>query len=152
MDLVESAVAKIETLPSHAVNDTRTLRLAPAREFYAHPEHIDCRRLGLLEIFEGSSYRNLTENPLASVLRTGTSPVFVSFQADFVVEIITPEEPRYRFFWSMRRLSSMSRSMSFRPCICTPIASGFTNTRTRHPNEDIRESEATTLSMTATGS
>ena len=104
LDLVESAVAQIEELPSHAVNDTRTLRLATAREFYAHPEHIDWRRLGLLEIFEGSSYRNLTENPLASVLWTGTSPVFVSFQADFVVEIITPEDPRYRFSWAMRRL------------------------------------------------
>ena len=104
LDIVESAVAKIEELPAHAVNDTRTLRLAAAREFYAHPEHIDWRRLGLLEIFEGSTFMNLTGNPLASVLWTGTSPVFVSFQVDCVVEITTPEDPRYRFSWAMRRL------------------------------------------------
>ena len=104
LDLVESAVARIEDLPPHAVNETRDLRVRTAREFYAHPEHIDWRRLGLLEIFEGTTLRNLIERPLASVLWTGNSPVFISFQVDCVVEIITPEHPRYRFSWAMRRL------------------------------------------------
>jgi hypothetical protein len=104
LDLVESAVEKIHRLPPHAVDETRSLRVATAREFYAHPEHIDWRRLGLLEIFEGSTLRNLTETPLASVLWTGNSPVFVSFQVDCVVEIMTPEDKRYRFSWAMRRL------------------------------------------------
>jgi hypothetical protein len=104
LDIVESAVAQIQELPPHAVNETRDLRIAAAREFYAHPEHIDWRRVGLLEIFEGSTLRNLTENPFASVLWTGNAPVFVSFQVDCVVEIITPEDPRYRFAWAMRRL------------------------------------------------
>ncbi len=104
LDLVETAVAGIQEVPEHAVNETRDLRIKTAREFYAHPEHIDWRRLGLLEIFEGSTLRNLSENPLASVLWTGNAPVFVSFQVDCVVEIITPEDPRYRFAWAMRRL------------------------------------------------
>lgn len=104
LDLVESAVAQIQELPPHAVNETRNLRVSTAREFYAHPEHIDWRRLGLLEIFEGSTLRNLSENPVASVLWTGNSPVFVSYQVDCIVEIITPEDPRYRFAWAMRRL------------------------------------------------
>jgi hypothetical protein len=104
LDLVESAVAKIEKLPPHAVNETRDLRVGTARELYSHPEHIDWRRLGLLEIFEGSTLRNLANNPMSSVLWTGNSPVFVSFQVDCVVEIITPEDPRYRFSWAMRRL------------------------------------------------
>jgi hypothetical protein len=102
--LVEAAVEEIEHLPPHAVDDTRALRIRTAREFYNHPEHIDWRRLGLLEIFEGTTLRNLSEKPLASVLWTGNSPVFVSFQVDCVVEIITPEHPRYRFSWAMRRL------------------------------------------------
>ncbi len=102
--LVEDAVEKISALPPHAVDETRALRVNTAREFYAHPEHIDWRRLGLLEIFEGTTLRNLIEQPLASVLWTGNSPVFVSFQVDCVVEIITPEHPRYRFSWAMRRL------------------------------------------------
>lgn len=104
LNLVEDAVAQIEQLPPHAVNDTRDLRIKTAREFYAHPQHIDWRRLGLLEIFEGSTFKNLSKNPFASVLWTGNSPVFVSFQVDCIVEIITPEDPRYRFSWAMRRL------------------------------------------------
>jgi hypothetical protein len=104
VQLVEDAVEKISALPPHAVDETRSLRVGAAREFYNHPEHIDWRRLGLLEIFEGGTLRNLMEHPLASVLWTGNSPVFVSFQVDCVVELITPEHPRYRFSWAMRRL------------------------------------------------
>jgi len=102
--LVEDAVDRIQSLPPHATDETRELRVATAREFYAHPEHIDWRRLGLLEIFEGETYRNLMRRPLASVLWTGQSPVFVSFQVDCAVEIIPTEHPRYRFSWAMRRL------------------------------------------------
>lgn len=102
--LVEDAVEQIVKLPPHAVDDTRALRIGTARAFYAHPEHIDWRRLGLLEIFEGETYRNLTRRPLASVLWTGDSPVFVSYQVDCAVEIIPKDDPRYRFSWAMRRL------------------------------------------------
>ena len=90
--LVEDAVDQIIKLPPHAVDETRALRIATAREFYKHPEHIDWRRLGLLEIFEGETYRNLTKRPVASVLWTGDSPVFVSFQVDCAVEIIPKED------------------------------------------------------------
>jgi hypothetical protein len=102
--LVEDTVERIQALPPHAVDETRDLRIATAREFYAHPEHIDWRRLGLLEIFEGDTYRNLTRRPMASVLWTGQSPIFVSFQVDCAVEIIPKDHPRYRFSWAMRRL------------------------------------------------
>lgn len=101
---VEDAVEQIIKLPPHAVDETRALRINTAREFYAHPEHIDWRRLGLLEIFEGETYRNLTKRPMASVLWTGDSPVFVSYQVDCAVEIIHKDDPRYRFSWAMRRL------------------------------------------------
>ena len=104
LNVVETAVDKISKLPPHAVNDTRELRINAAREVYRHPEHIDWRRLGLLEIFEGGTFHNLVANPRASVLWTGNAPVFVSYQVDCVVEIITPEDPRYRFSWAMRRL------------------------------------------------
>ncbi|MFQ5629042.1 MAG: hypothetical protein ACE5I1_09800 [bacterium] len=104
LNLVESAVEKIGKLPPHAVNETRDLRIGTAREFYANPDHIDWRRLGLLEIFEGTTYKNLIANPLASVLWTGNAPVFVSYQVDCVVEVIKTEDPRYRFAWAMRRL------------------------------------------------
>jgi len=104
LDMVESAVEKIQGLPPHAVDETRSLRVETARAVYANPDHLDWRRLGLLEIFEGQTYKNLSEYPFASVLWTGNSPVFMSFQADCVVEVITNEDPRYRFAWAMRRL------------------------------------------------
>ena len=104
LKLVEDAVEQIQALPPHATDETRALRINTAREFYAHPEHIDWRRLGLLEIFEGETYRNLACRPFASVLWTGQSPVFVSFQVDCAVEIIPTDDPRYRFSWAMRRL------------------------------------------------
>jgi hypothetical protein len=104
LKLVEDAVERISKLPPHAVNETRQLRVDTAREFYANPDHVDFSRLGLLEIFEGTTLRNLRENPYASVLWTGDAPVFASFQVDCVVEVITPEDPRYRFAWAMRRL------------------------------------------------
>ncbi len=102
--LVEGAVEEISKLPPHQVDQTRKLRVDTAREFYAHPEHVDWRRLGLLEIFEGSTFRNLSANPVASVLWTGDAPMFVSFQVDCAVEIMTTDDPRYRFAWAMRRL------------------------------------------------
>lgn len=104
LNLVESAVKRIQDLPPHAIDETRELRISTAREFYAHPNHIDWRRLGLLEIFEGETFRNLSHRPLASVLWTGGSPAYTSFQVDCVVETIPPEHPRYRFSWAMRRL------------------------------------------------
>ena len=104
LNLVENAVAEIEKLPPHAVHDTRNLRVGTAREIYSHPEHIDWRRLALLEIFEGTTLKNLRANPKASVLWTGNSPVFISYQVDCVVEVITPDDLRYRFAWAMRRL------------------------------------------------
>lgn len=104
LQLVEDAVAQIEELPPHAVNETRSLRVDTAREFYNHPDHIDWRRLGLLEIFEGTTLKNIRSNPFASVLWTGDSPTFTSYQVNCAVEIITPEDPRYRFSWAMRRL------------------------------------------------
>ena len=102
--MVEAAVEKIQELPPHAVDETRALRVETARAVYANPEHLDWRRLGLLEIFEGQTYKNLTSFPFASVLWTGDSPVFMSFQADCAVQVITNEDPRYRFAWAMRRL------------------------------------------------
>jgi hypothetical protein len=104
LEVVEAAVDKIQTLPTDAVDETRQLRVTTARELYSHPEHVDWTRLGLLEIFEGDTFRNLSRHPMASVLWTGNSPVFMSFQVNCVVEIIPPEHPRYRFSWAMRRL------------------------------------------------
>ena len=65
LKLVETAVEEIQEMPPQAVDETRALRIKTAREFYKHPEHIDWTRLGLLEIFEGTTLNNLSEKPFA---------------------------------------------------------------------------------------
>ena len=104
VSLIESAVEEIQKVPPHETEVTRGLRLEAARELYRHPDHVDWRRLALLEIFEGTTYRNLASNPFASVLWTGNAPVYLSYQVDCAVEIIEKNDPRYRFAWAMRRL------------------------------------------------
>lgn len=62
---LEDTVDEIASFPLDDMNSTRSLRIAAARELYAHPEHIDWRRLALLEIFESTTLSNLRENPFA---------------------------------------------------------------------------------------
>ncbi len=101
---LEAAVDKIRDLAPESIDETRQLRVDAARKLYSSPEHIDWRRLGLLEIFEGQTFRNLQTHSFASVLWTGMSPTYLSYQVDFLAEIITENDPRYRFSWAMRRL------------------------------------------------
>ena len=106
---LESAVEKIRDLPRSSLDETRQLRVDAARSLYSTPEDIDWRRLGLLEIFEGQTFQNLLAHPFASILWTGSSPTYLSFQVDCLVEIITEDDPRYRFSWAMRRLFEYER-------------------------------------------
>jgi hypothetical protein len=49
-------------------------RVAAAQRFYGRVEAVDRRCLGGLEIFEGTTYRNLLSNPFASLLYVGPGP------------------------------------------------------------------------------
>lgn len=104
LDLLERAVQEIQAFPPEAIDETRSIRTAAARELYSHPEHIDWRRMVLLEIFEGNTMRNLRKHPFATVLWTGNAPTYTSLEANCLVEIIAVEDSRYRFAWAMRRL------------------------------------------------
>lgn len=79
-------------------------RLEAVQSFYSHPQHFDSRVLGGLEIFEGSTYKNLTTNPRASLLYSGQAPLFPSYQMDGFVEIIQPGNLRYRYLLAAREL------------------------------------------------
>ena len=72
-------------------------RIEAAAEFNLNPDTIDRRCLVTLEIFERQTFRNLQRMPLASLLFTGHSPSFTSFQVNCAVEIIGPGDPRYTF-------------------------------------------------------
>lgn len=78
------------------------LRLAAVRRFI-DGDDVSSLALASLEIFEKTTFRNLCDFPLATLHYTGSGPVYKSFQVNAVVEILTPEEPYYRFaFWSRR--------------------------------------------------
>ena len=79
-------------------------RVEAASEFNLNPELIDRRCLVTLEIFERQTYRNLQSTPLASLLFTGHSPSFTSFQVNCAVEIIGPGDPRYTFITLARTM------------------------------------------------
>lgn len=101
LDLLEETVSRLDSM---TLEESRPLRVKVAREFYQNRDHIDFRRLGLLEIFEGQTFQNLKVNPFATLLFTGVSPIFWSFEIHALVEILTPDHPRYRFSWGIRRL------------------------------------------------
>ncbi|MDP6980714.1 MAG: PCP reductase family protein [Myxococcota bacterium] len=79
-------------------------RVGVASEFNLNPEFIDRRCLVTLEIFERQTFKNLSKMPLASLLFTGHSPAFTSFQVNCAVEIIGPGDPRYTFITLARTM------------------------------------------------
>lgn len=77
-------------------------RLAAVRRFVDGGD-VSRHALASLEIFEKTTFRNLCDFPLATLHYTGSGPVYRSFQVNTVVEVLTPEQPYYRFaFWSRR--------------------------------------------------
>lgn len=79
-------------------------RIEAAREFLRHPDHIDARRLGSLEIFEGETFHNIRGDPRIALLYTGTGPEYLSFQVEAVAHIAGPGEPAYEFLRASRLL------------------------------------------------
>jgi hypothetical protein len=79
-------------------------RVKAASKFYFAREKIDYRVLTTLEIFERQTFQNLQRTPTASLLYTGVSPDWVSFQVNAVVEIIPQEDLRHTFIMRVRTL------------------------------------------------
>ena len=81
-----------------------TQRMETALKFYKNIENFDPYLLGGLEIFEGTTVKNLMRNPYASLLYTGSAPKFLSFQLDGIVDIIQDKNIYYQFLLSAREL------------------------------------------------
>jgi hypothetical protein len=60
--------------------------------------------LGLVEIFQGQTYRNLVRNPLMALQYTGAGPEYQSFQLNGVVQTVGPGDPRFELLYLMRQL------------------------------------------------
>ena len=82
--------------------ETLEERIAVIRRFYEHVEHIDLRRLGLLEIFQGQTYRNLRADPRITLHYTGDGPDYPSYQINALAEIVGPEDKRFQFIYLAR--------------------------------------------------
>ena len=112
-ELLEEYATEFENLLTRLADrpwpQTIQERVAAAQRFYGRVEAVDRRCLGGLEIFEGTTYRNLLSNPFASLLYVGPGPRYRSFQLDCVVEVLSPGDSRYRFIRSIRGLFEHER-------------------------------------------
>lgn len=89
--------------------DTLAARIGAARELIQHPDHIDARRLGSLEIFEGETFRNIRGDLRIALLFTGSGPDYLSFQVEGVAHIVEPGQPVYEFLRASRLLFEHER-------------------------------------------
>ena len=84
-------------------------RIETVSSFYFARDKIDFRALSTLEIFERTTFDNLKKNPIASLLFTGHSPEYISFQLNCAAEIIEPDDPRYEFIELSRTMFEYDR-------------------------------------------
>ena len=85
-------------------DETVAERVAAVQALLEHPEDIDPRRLGFLEIFAGGTYHNLQRDPRVVLHYSGDGPAYLSFQINGYVEILEPDDPRYRYIALARRI------------------------------------------------
>ena len=99
----------LESCEGRPWKETLGERIAVAREFYENPDQIDFRRLGLLEIFQGQTYKNLLEDPHITLHYTGDGPEYPSFQLNALAQIVGPEDKRFQFIYLARQLFEHDR-------------------------------------------
>ncbi|MFQ5595465.1 MAG: universal stress protein, partial [Anaerolineae bacterium] len=99
--LLEEAMARCEGRPWE---ETLAERVAAVQALLDHPEEIDPRRLGFLEIFAGGTYRNLQRDPRVILHYTGDGPDYPSFQINGHAEILEPQDLRFRYIALTRRI------------------------------------------------
>ena len=104
--LLDDCLARCQGRPW---KETLEERITVIRRFYEHVEHIDLRRLGLLEIFQGQTYRNLRADPRLTLHYTGDGPDYPSYQINALAEIVGPEDKRFQFIYLARQLFEHDR-------------------------------------------
>jgi hypothetical protein len=103
-EYIAAASACLDGARDRPWEESLASRVTMAKRLYENPEHIDRRKLGLVEIFQGQTYRNLQRNPLMTIQYTGAGPEYLSYQLNGVVERIGPGDPRFDFLHLMRML------------------------------------------------
>ncbi len=72
-------------------------RVQAVSSFYVDDQKIERRAMATLEIFERTTFENLQNTPLASLLFTGHLPEYTSFQLNCAVEVVDEDDPRHTF-------------------------------------------------------
>ncbi|MFQ5859127.1 MAG: universal stress protein, partial [Anaerolineae bacterium] len=107
-EVLERYIARLEeTLTrceSRPWEETLSDRVAAVQALLDHPEDMDPRRLGFLEIFQGGTYTNLQRDPRVVLHYTGDGPDYPSFQINGHAEILGPDDPHYRYIALARRI------------------------------------------------
>ena len=104
--LLRSAIDKCQ---GSAWETTLHQRATTLLNFYDDLDRFDNTKLGGLEIFEGSTYRNLTRNPKATLLFTGEAPIFLSYQIEGRVEFVPIGDGYHAFLSAARELFAHDR-------------------------------------------
>lgn len=128
IDLFEATIAEARTMPWM---ESLPRRIEVMERLYSEIENFDPTLLGGLEIFEGTAFRNMKDNSMASLLYTGVAvdhdnvktvgpqrPVaveYISFQVNGRVEILEKDNLYYRYLFSARRLFEFDRFHIYQP-------------------------------------
>lgn len=128
IDLFESTIAEARTV---TWMESLPRRIEVMERLYSDINNFDPSLLGGLEIFEGTAFRNMKDNPVASLLFMGIMiepedvktvnsqrPVaveYISFQVNGKVEILDKDDPYYRYLVSARRLFEFERFHIYQP-------------------------------------
>ena len=106
VDLINECLSRCADRPP---DETLQLRVETARSLYERPERIDDGVFGSIEIFRGRTYRNLLNDPQATLLFTSPGPDYLSYQLNCITRVVDPDDPAFRFIRGMRLLFEMER-------------------------------------------
>ena len=127
IDLFEATIAEARTIPW---KESLSQRIEVMERLYSDTENFDPSLLGGLEIFEGTAFKNMRENPVASLLYMGVyfeseeervspeRPVaiqYISFQVNGRVETLEKDNLYYRYLLSARRLFEFDKFHLYQP-------------------------------------
>ena len=95
-------------------------RIGANKKLYDNINHFEPSLLGGLEIFEGTAFQNMKENPYVSLLYVGmihnsNGMEYISFQVNGKVEIINKNNPYYKFLLSSRKLFEFDQFHLYQP-------------------------------------
>lgn len=128
IDLFEATLAQARTMPWE---ESLPQRIKAMKRLYSDSQNFDPEILGGLEIFEGTAFKNMRDNSMASLLFMGVSmdtegrrivnsenPVsvqYISFQVNGKVELLKKDDIYYRYLVAARRLFEFDRFHIFQP-------------------------------------